>query len=105
MITKKDCLIIKVDFKKAYDLVDWGFLKYMLRRMSCVFWESMYILVNGSPRTEINIQRGLKQMDLLAPFLFLLVAEDFSGLMRNVVNLNLFEGFRFMSDGMVISHL
>jgi len=65
----------------------------------------MSILVNGSPTTEINIQRGLKQGDLLAPFLFLLVAEGFSGMMRNVVSLNLFEGFQFRSDGLVITHL
>ncbi|MCI24612.1 LINE-1 reverse transcriptase like, partial [Trifolium medium] len=28
----KECLIFKVDFEKAYDSVDWGFLEYMLRR-------------------------------------------------------------------------
>ncbi|MCI31965.1 transposon TX1 putative protein, partial [Trifolium medium] len=27
----KKCLIFKVDFEKAYDSVDWGFLEYMLR--------------------------------------------------------------------------
>ncbi|MCI39297.1 RNA-directed DNA polymerase (Reverse transcriptase), partial [Trifolium medium] len=27
----KECLIFKVDFEKAYDSVDWGFLEYMLR--------------------------------------------------------------------------
>jgi hypothetical protein len=27
----KQCLIFKVDFEKAYDSVDWGFLEYMLR--------------------------------------------------------------------------
>lgn len=44
---------------------------------TCV-WRSMSILVNGSPTKEVNIQQGLKQGDLLAPFL--LVAEGFSGL-------------------------
>jgi len=113
---KKECLILKVDFEKAYDSVDWGFWEYMLNMMgfwakwvwwikTCVFGGTMSILVNGSPTEEINIQRGLKQGDPLAPFSFLLVAEGFSGLMRNVVHLKLFEGFRFKRDGLEISHL
>jgi hypothetical protein len=28
--SSKDCLILKVDFEKAYDSVDWSFLDYML---------------------------------------------------------------------------
>jgi hypothetical protein len=113
---KKECLIFKVDFEKAYDSVDWGFLEYMMRRVgmcekwvawmkACVFGGSMSVLVNGSPTEEICIQRGLKQGDPLAPFLFLLVAEGFSGLMRNAVDRNLFEGFAFGDNCMVVSHL
>lgn len=102
--TKMECLVLKVDFEKAYDSVNWVFLEYMMRRLgfnmkwiawmkACVCGGSMSILVNGSPTEEINIQRGLKQGDPLAPFLFLMVAEGFSGLMRNAVSRNLFEGF------------
>jgi hypothetical protein len=29
----KECLILKVDFEKAYDSVDWGFLVYMMKRV------------------------------------------------------------------------
>jgi hypothetical protein len=111
-----ECLILKVDFEKAYDSVDWGFLMYMMERVgmgpkwrawmkACVCGGSMSILVNGSPTEEINIHRGLKQGDPLAPFLFLLVAEGFSGLMRNAVRLNLFEGFKLKEEGKVYSHL
>jgi hypothetical protein len=33
------------------------------------------------------------------------VAEGFSGVMRNVVSLKLFEGFEFRRNGLVVSHL
>jgi len=56
--------------------------------------------VNESLSEEINIQRGLKKGHSLSPFLFLLVVEGFSGLMRNVMNLNMFKGFRFGLQGM-----
>jgi hypothetical protein len=62
------------------------------------------VLVNRSPTLEINIQRGLKQGDPLALFIFLLVVEGFSGVMRKAVNLNLFEGFSLGRAPVVISH-
>jgi len=89
--TEKECLIFKVDFEKAYDSVSWSFLDYMMRRLgfserwcrwirACVFCGNLSVLVNGCPTKEVNIQRGLKQGDPLAPFLFLLVVEGLSGL-------------------------
>jgi hypothetical protein len=104
--SKKECLIFKVDFEKAYDSMDWGFLEYMMVRVgicekwvawmkACVFGGNMPVLVNGSPTEEIYIRSGVNQGDLLAPFLFLLVAEGFSGLMRNTVDRKLFVGFTF----------
>jgi exonuclease III len=112
----RECMIFKVDFEKAYDSVDWGFLEYMLRRFgfcekwiewmrACVFAGSMSILVNGSPTREIDIQRGLKQGDPLAPFLFLLVAEGLGGVIRKAVELELFKGFLVGNDGITVSHL
>jgi hypothetical protein len=114
--TGKECFILKVDFEKAYDSVDWSFLDYMLRRFgfsgkwrswirTCVFGGSMSVLVNGSPTEEINIQRGLKQGDPLTPFLFLLVAEGLGGMLNRAVELNRFGGFRIANGGMVVSHL
>ncbi|MCH79404.1 LINE-1 reverse transcriptase like [Trifolium medium] len=114
--TGKECMVFKVDFEKAYDSVDWGFLEYMLQRFgfcdkwikwirACVFAGNLSILVNGSPTAEFNIQRGLKQGDPLAPFLFLLVAEGFGGVMKRAVECNLFKGFSIGADGLAISHL
>jgi len=72
---------------------------------ACVFGGCMSILVNGNLIEEINIQKGLKQGDPLAPFPFLLVAEGFSGLTRNVVEHNLFNGFGVKRGGVNLSHL
>ncbi|KAK2454400.1 hypothetical protein QL285_001964 [Trifolium repens] len=85
--SKKECMVLKVDFEKAYDSVDWGFLDYMLERFgfgdkwrawmkACVCSGNMSVLVNGSPTEEICIKRGLKQGDPLAPFLFMRTAVD-----------------------------
>jgi hypothetical protein len=100
----KDCIVLKVDFEKAYDSVDWGFLDYMLMRFgfgekwrlwmkACIGSGSMSVLVNGSPTEEINIRRGLKQGDPLAPLLFLVVAEGLGGLLRMAVEKGLFKPF------------
>ncbi|WJX96923.1 hypothetical protein P8452_78057 [Trifolium repens] len=100
----KECLILKVDFEKAYDSVDWGFLDYMLGRFGfcskwrlwmkgCVYGGNVSVLVNGCPTKEISIKRGLKQGDPLAPLLFLLVAEGLGGLMRRAVEVDRFRPF------------
>jgi hypothetical protein len=68
--TGKPCLVLKVDFEKAYDSIEWCFHEYMLRRFgfgakwiewmrACIFAGNLSVLVNGSPTSEINIQRGL----------------------------------------------
>jgi hypothetical protein len=71
---------------------------------ACVFAGNLSVLVNGSPTSEINIQRGLKQGDPLAPFLFLLVAEGFAGLMRSAVEKNLFKGFSVGPGNVLLFH-
>ncbi|PNY12727.1 ribonuclease H [Trifolium pratense] len=113
---KKECLIFKVDFEKAYDSVSWSFLDYMLRGFgfgekwrswirACVFAGSLSVLVNGSPTEQIDISKGLKQGDPLAPFLFNLVAEVLRALMKNTVNLGYFKGIQISNSGVIMSHL
>lgn len=70
-----------------------------------VFLGKLSVLVIGSPTEEVNIQRGLKQGDPLAPYLFLLVAEGLSGLVRNAVSFGKFKGFQVGSLDVSISHL
>lgn len=109
----KECIIFKVDFKKAYDSVNWSFLEYMMERFGmddkwktwikeCVFKGDLTILVNRSPTQEVSIKKGLKQGDPLAPFSFLMVTEGLTDLMRNTLSLELFKGFKVGKDEEVI---
>lgn len=105
-IVKRKCMLVKMDFEKAYDCISWDFLRSMLRKMdfgdrwcgwmkALVFNSSMSILVNGSPTKDFNVSRGLRRGDPLSHFLFLLVAEGFSGLLFQVVSLGEFKAFHF----------
>ena len=115
-ISQKPCLVFKVDYEKAYDSVSWDFLVYMLRRLGfCAKWiqwivgclksTSISVLVNGSPSTEFSPQRGLRQGDPLAPFLFNIVGEALNELVRKAVKRNLFWGFSMGANSVDISIL
>ena len=112
----KSCLVFKVDYEKAYDSVSWNFLLYMLKRTGfsakwvswmegCLKSASISVLVNGSPTAEFIPQRGLRQGDPLAPFLFNIVAEALNGLMRSALGANLYKGFNIASSEVSISLL
>ncbi|GAU23620.1 hypothetical protein TSUD_386090 [Trifolium subterraneum] len=114
---KKELLLFKVDFEKAYDSVDWGYLDAVMGRMSfptlwrkwireCVCTATTSVLVNGSPTDEFSLERGLRQGDPLSPFLFLLAAEGLSVLMKTMVEHHLFTGYSVGErEPISVSHL
>jgi len=68
---KKDLLLFKVDFEKAYESVDWKYLNDVLRRMNfpsvwrkwmteCISTPTVSVMVNGSPTEEFMMERGLR---------------------------------------------
>ncbi|KAK2449929.1 hypothetical protein QL285_009079 [Trifolium repens] len=65
---------------------------------TCIFNGKLSVLVNGSPTEQVNIKRGLKQGDPLAPFLFLLVAEGLNALTQSAVSLGYFKAFEVSSE-------
>ncbi|GAU11147.1 hypothetical protein TSUD_197710 [Trifolium subterraneum] len=115
--SKKDLLLFKVDFEKAYDSVDWGYLDAVMGKMGfptlwrkwikeCVCTATASILVNGSPTDEFPLERGLRQGDPLSPFLFLMAAEGLHVLMEAMVERNLFTGYSVGEAAPVlVSHL
>ena len=75
---KKGALALKLDVSKAYDRVEWGFLKGMMiklgfpevsvdRVMSCVSTPSFSVKINGKAYGNITPSRGIQQGDPLSP--------------------------------------
>lgn len=112
----KKAFLLKIDFEKAYDNVNWGFLISMLEQMNFPPRWCMWVLgslkaarssvlVNGSPTFEFGCQKGLRQGDPLSPFLFLVVMEALSLTIKKAINLGDFKGIELDNEGMIISHL
>ncbi|GKB07524.1 hypothetical protein Tco_0835808 [Tanacetum coccineum] len=62
-------------------------------------------IVNGSPTKEFKIERGLRQGDLLSPFLIILAMEAFSVALLEASNCNIFRGIKVGNDSVHLSHL
>lgn len=65
---KDKCLAYKIDFAKAYDSVEWGYLRIIMERfnydnkwikwiMECISSARASILVNGSPTEEFQSEK------------------------------------------------
>lgn len=58
----------------------------------CISTTTYSILVNGEPQGNITPTRGLRQGDHLSPYLFLLCAEGFHGLLKKIENMGNLKG-------------
>lgn len=65
----------------------------------------MSVLVNGAPTLEFSMSMGVRQGDLLSPFLFVLAMEALNIVMIKGVNLGIFHSISTPKEGPCISHL
>ncbi|XP_022041930.1 uncharacterized mitochondrial protein AtMg01250-like [Helianthus annuus] len=63
------------------------------------------VLVNGSPTFDFRCEKGLRQGDPLSPFLFLIVMEALSWLLKKAQQIGIFKGVCITSNEAELSHL
>ena len=106
---------LKLDISKAYDRVEWSFLKQTLlmlgvspiwvdlimRRVSTA---SLSVIINGVPKRMIQPEKGLMHGCLLSPYLFIICTEAFSNFLVKAENNQLIRGLKFAKE-VSITHL
>ncbi|KAM1054325.1 hypothetical protein ACFX2I_001689 [Malus domestica] len=73
--------------------------------MNCVTTVEFSVLINGHSGRRFKPTRGLRQGDPLSPYLFLIVSEVLSRLIRYATDMGFVEGIRISANGPCLSHL
>jgi len=113
---KKFQAVLKLDMKKAYDRIEWDFLKACMLKMGfcqqwvswimhCVTSVSFSVKFNGESLPDFQPSRGLRQGDPLSPYLFILVANVLSLMMKKVVGQGRVKGIKLNNNCPTLSHL
>ncbi|GJZ48772.1 RNA-directed DNA polymerase, eukaryota, reverse transcriptase zinc-binding domain protein [Tanacetum coccineum] len=107
---------MKIDIQKAYDTVNWTFLENALRMfgfhskrvnwiMTCVSTLSYSICINGDRYRYFRGGRGLRQGDLMSPYLFTMVMEVFNLVLKQKISEENKFKYHFGCKKLQITHL
>ena len=109
-------MALKLDMSKAYDRVEWKFLEQLMKgmgfanrwvalMMECISTVSYSILINGEPSPIVHLTKGIRQGDLLSPYLFLLCTEGLHSLLHHAAESGQIRGVSICKKGPRLTHL
>ena len=113
---RKGYMAIKIYLEKAYDEIEWSFIREMLIKfnfpanlidliMSYVFSVSTSLLFNGGCIDSFCPTRGIRQGDPLSPYLFILCMEFLGHLIQEKCDAKLWSPVKASRSGPSFSYL
>ncbi|KAL0316498.1 UNVERIFIED_CONTAM: hypothetical protein Sradi_5528000 [Sesamum radiatum] len=107
---------LKLDMSKAYDMVEWPFLRCILLKlgfesrfvhliMLLVTTVSYSLTLNSEHFGYFRLEHGIHQGDPLSPYLFIFVAEAFSCMLQEAERRGRVQGVAVCAAAPKISHL
>lgn len=109
-------MAVKTDISKAYDRLEWTFIREVLERMGvspivtqwmmqCITTVTYSFLINNEVAGNVHPQRGIRQGDLLSPYIFILCGEVLSGLCKKEQARGTLAGLKVARNSPNINHL
>jgi len=113
---RKRFFAIKVDLSKAYDKLSWEFIWCILTElklpdnivnliMHSVTSVETNVKWNGARTEYFRPQRGIRQGDLISPYLFVMCIDKLSHLISHAVETREWKALRAKRRGPIVSHL
>jgi hypothetical protein len=114
--SKVGYMTIKIDLEKAYDRLEWSFIRHTLQFfnfpkrwidliMSCISTTSLSVLINGERLNEFASSRCIRQGDPLSPYIFILCMEYLVWLIHIEVDAGNWMGVKTSRFGPLFAHL
>jgi hypothetical protein len=112
---KEHAFILKLDLAKAFDRIEWSFIKSVLTRIgfnshfinvihACISTASFSILVNNEPTDFFLPQRGLRQGCPLSPYLFVLAINEMTKRLQQDLHQNNLKGISLAKELLLFTH-
>ena len=113
---KTGYMIIKIDLEKAYDRMEWSFVRNVLCSLgfqnataelilSCISSTSVSLLFNGEQLEEFKPSRGLRKGDPISPYIFILCMELLSALINKKCADRDWDKVKASRNGLGFSHM
>lgn len=112
---KTKVILLKLDFSKAYDWLNWDYLLAILKAFgfgddwvhwirSLISTPFFSILINDSPSATLRPSRGIRQGDPICPFLFIITVEGLGRMIKATKQRNLWSDICIHGTNVYMNH-